>query len=802
MFAPLIQDLCYSARRLRNAPGFSIASIGMLAFGIGLSIAMFCTLSGVVLRGLPFPTSERLVMLNAASATQHIEHANLTAAEAEQLAAGTHGFDALAFFTYWTETTEIDGQRPRDITAQKVSADFFKTLGMQPLLGRTLSAEDIRENRALAVLSYGEWQRSFGGDPNVIGRRMRLANEPPLEVIGVMPAAMDVFSGDTGLWRALVEKDLPQDGARRLNQRFLLMVGRLQAGLSEQQSDAALTAQSAALRDAHGLDHSDWQLQPRPLLDILVGDVRVALWGAFALAVLVLLIAAANVAILLDGRQTARRHEQAVMQAIGASLQRVWRGLLLELALIAGIATALGIALAHVGIGVLRELARDSIPRVDGIAMDWSVVAFAVLLGVITPVVAVLTGSLRVRGEPNEAIRSGGKGLLGNRDQRRPLPAVAMALSTMSLVAALSFGATLWQLQRVDPGFSADNVHALQLFRGAPPSSWAAFTEQMREGLAALPGTRAVALTSSAPLSNIGPNSIDMRVAGRADNEPMQVAFRRVSSGYRALLDIPLLAGRDFADSDRDGAESVAIINRAAAKRVFGAASPLGQQISLPLRAGETVSCRIVGVVDDIRNAGLRMPSEPEVLVPFAQYPGVAMTFLVRGDRALAGIDAQMADALWAIDPQQAITRQYALADELADQLRPARFFARTVGAFALAALLLAMLGVYAVASLQQQRRIGEFGLRLAIGAAPAALARAILRDSLKTSALGVFVGVIAASLVLRLAQTQFFGSETIQQPVLLACGLFAMAIAALLAALLPAWRAARIDPMVALRNE
>ncbi len=490
------------------------------------------------------------------------------------------------------------------------------------------------------------------------------------------------------------------------------------------------------------------------------------------------------------------------MQAIGASRQRVWRGLLLELLLIAGIAAALGIGLAQVGIGVLRELARDSVPRVDGIAMDWSVVAFALLLGVITPMVAAVTGSLRVRAEPNEAVRSGGRGLLGGRGQPRVLPALATALSTMSLVAALSFGASLWRLQHVDPGFSAGNVHALQLFRGAPPSTWAAFADQMRERLAALPGTQAVALTSSAPLSNIGPNSIDMKVSGRADNEPMQVAFRRVSPGYRALLGIPLLAGRDFADSDRSGTESVAIINRAAAQRVFGDASPLGQQISLPLRAGETASCRIVGVVDDIRNAGLRMPSEPEILIPFAQHPSIAMTFLLRSVRPLAGIDAQMADALWAIDPRQAITRQYALADELADQLRPARFFARTVGAFALAALLLAMLGVYAVASLHQQRRVGEFGLRLAIDASPTTLARAILRDSLKASAFGVFAGAIAAWLVLRLAQTQYFGSASIEQPLLLAGGLLAMAIAALLAALLPAWRAARIDPMVALRSE
>ncbi|MEO7432176.1 MAG: ADOP family duplicated permease [Dokdonella sp.] len=798
MFARVFHDLRHSARRLRKAPGFSIASIGMLAFGIGLSVAMFCTLSGVLLRGLPFPDSGRLVMLEADSATQHIEHAHLTVAEAEQLAAGTQGFDALAYFTYWTETAEPDGQRPRDITAQKVSADFFEVLGLKPLLGRALSPDDIRLNRATVVLSYGEWQRSFGGDPNVIGRRMRLANEPPLEIVGVMPSTMNVFTGDTGLWRPLATKDLPQDP----HQRFLLMIGRLHSGVSLQQAATGLEANVAALRDANGSDPSDWRMQARPFLDILVGDVRLALWGAFALAVLVLLIAAANVAILLDGRQTARRHEQAVMQAIGATRMRVWRGLLLELALIAGLASVLGIALAHIGVRVLRELARDSIPRIDGIAMDWSVVAFAVLLGVIIPLFAILTGSLRLRAQPNDAIRSGGKGLFGDNRQRRVLPAVATALSTMSLIAALTFAATLWKLQSVDPGFSADQVHALQIFSNAPSSSWAVFADRIRERLSALSGTRSVALTSSAPLSNIGPNSIDMIVIGRAANEPMQVAFRRVSPGYRALLGIPLLAGRDFADSDRGGTESVAIINRTAARRAFGETSPLGQQITLPMRAGEIASFRIVGVVEDIRNAGLRMPASPEILIPFAQHPSVAMTFLLRGDRPMAGIDAQMAEAVWEIDPQQAITRQYALVDELADQLRPARFFAGTVGAFALAALLLAMLGVYAVASLQQQRRIGEFGLRLAIGASPTTLARAILRESLSASAVGVLAGSVAAWLVFRLAQTTLLVDGSTRQLPLLAAGMLAMVMAAVLAALLPAWRASRIDPMVALRSE
>jgi putative ABC transport system permease protein len=802
MFDALIHDARHAVRRLRRAPGFAVASVVMLALGIGLGVAMFCTVSGVLLRGLPFPDADRLVMLDANSASQRMTGARLSVAEAERIGAGTSGFDSLAWFTYWTDTIQLGDQRPHDITTQKVSADFFATLGLRPLLGRTLDSEEIRLARPLAVLSFAAWQREFGGDPGVIGQRIALINAEPVEIIGVMPAAMSVFSGDTDLWRVLSDQDLPREGAQRFNQRFLLAVGRLHEGVSLRQAGAALDAQSAALRETRGLDQSDWRLTPQRLLDTIIGDTRVALWGAFALAVLVLLIGAANVAILLDGRQTARRHEQAILQAVGASRARVRRGLVLELLLIAGVASALGIAVARFGIGLLRELARTSVPRVDGIAMDWSMVAFALLLGVAAPAIALVAGSLRVRGEPIDAIRGAGKGLLGNRGQRRALPAFAMALSTLGLVAALGLGVGLWQMQRVDPGYRAHDVQALQLFSVERRTQWAPFGQQMLERLGALPGARAVALTSSAPLSHIGPNTIDMRVAGRPDAEPMQVAFRRVSANYRALLDIPLLAGRDFSAADRDGGEAVAIVNRSFARRVFGAGTPLGHQVDLPLDRGESVSVRIVGVVDDIRNDGLRAPPAPEILVPFAQFPSVAMTFLVRSDPGLTRIDTQMADVLAAVDPQQTITRQYALADELAGELRPIRFFARTVGAFAFAALLLAVLGVYAVASLQQQRRVGEFGLRLAIGAAPAALARTILRDSLKASAVGVLAGLALAWLMLSLVQTRILGIEKLDQPMLLAGGLVAMTIAALAAALLPALRAARIAPIEALRNE
>lgn len=805
-------DLRHAVRRLRNTPGFTFAAVVMLALGIGLSVMMYCTVNGVLLRGLPFPDADRAVMILADNPAQNVSHAQLTAAEAEQLARGTTGFDALGFFE-WSGVTMLDNGHPREISAQLVGAGFFEALGVKPVLGRTPNADDIRIGRPLAVLSHAEWQRSFGGDPQVIGRRLDLIGDAPLEVIGVMPPEMAAFAGDTGLWSPLQERVLPQDGARRLDQRILQMVGRLHAGVSLEQANAALEAQTFALRQAHGLaaTQAEWRLRAHPLLDLLVGDARAALWGALALAVMVLLIACANVAILVDARQAARRRELAVMQAIGASASRLRRGLLLELLLVAVISVALGIALAQGGIDVLRELARGSVPRIDGIVMDWRVFGVAALLGLAAPFAAALNGSLRQRAAPSEAIRAGGKGVIGAHAPRRALPAFAMALSTLSLVIALGLGAGLWRLQHVDPGFTSHGIHALQLFResmsvdsgAAGPAEWTQFAERVQERLAALPGTQAVTLTSVAPLSRIGAASVDVQALGKTDDEvPVQAAIRRVSPGYRRLLDIPLLAGRDFDEGDRAGTESVALISRTLARRLFGDASPLGRSINLPLARSGRATCRIVGVVDDIRNDGLRNDPAPEVLVAFAQHPRVAMTFLLRTRTDLPGVEAQMAEALWNVAPRQSITRSFALSADLAEELRAARFFARITASFAVAALLLAMLGAYAVASLQQRRRIGEFGLRLAIGARPRALAWAVLRESVVASAAGVGAGLAAAAAMLRLVDPGRIGVDSVAPPLAIAAGVGLMAAAAVAAALLPAWRAARVPPMEALRNE
>jgi putative ABC transport system permease protein len=344
-------------------------------------------------------------------------------------------------------------------------------------------------------------------------------------------------------------------------------------------------------------------------------------------------------------------------------------------------------------------------------------------------------------------------------------------------------------------------VLALQLFRGGGPEQWTAFAQQLRARLAAIPGVQSAAVTTAAPLSTIGNRMTEVRVAGRAEPEPLEASLRRVSPGYLNLLEIPLLAGRDIADADQGGSERVAIVSRSFAQRVFGARDPIGASIALPFSGEGWTDYRIVGISGDIRNAGLRSESHPEILVSFAQVPWVGVTFLVRADAAVPGVAQHLREAMWEIDPLQATTREFALAQDLEAELLPARFFARTVGAFAGCALLLAALGVYAVAAQYQQQRRAEFGLRLAVGAAPGRLLRQSLGASLRGAALGMGLGAAGGLLALQALQSQLFGFGTGYLPWLL-LAIASMGLAVLLASLPAAMRAARTEPMLALRHE
>lgn len=794
------QDVRFAVRRLRIDAGFAASVLTMLALGLAASVAMFSVLRGVVLSAMPYPDADRVVSVYAGNAQQAVTEGRLTRAEAVALTEAPSPFDAFGYYT-WNGVTVIEDGAPREITVNLVSAGFFPTLGIRPLHGRWIDANDTAGKGASIVLSYTEWQRLFGGDPGAIGRFVD-ADGGALEVIGVMPPEFAYPWSEIGGWRPYAAADLDRAKPGYWQARFLAGVGRLAPGIGESQARERLMQVSTRVRETYGLAENGWRFETRVVLEELIASVRPVLWGAFAIALLVLLIACVNSAIMLDARLVRRTRELAISQALGAGLGRLRRILAIELALIALGAAGASVVLVAFAVGRFRVLAAERLPRIDAVAIDTGVVAFAAAAGVLAIGLILLQG-WRIGAKPVEALRRSGTGF-GSRDatrRRRFLPAAGVALSTIAVACAVALALSLVAMQSVSPGFRSEHVYVTQLFGGGGPQRWGVFAQQVLERIETLPGVEHAAISSSMPMSGIGSYQADVWVPGAERTQATQANLRRVGADYLGLLEIPLLEGRGILASDRAGTEPVAVVSRTLARRLFGTAPALDRSVLVPFRSGAPTPVRIVGVMDDTRNETLRAASQPEILLPYAQEPWVGMSFLVRGESLDASVLKAMAAAIWEIDPRQALTRSYALDEDLAAQLAPSRFFAATVGLFALVSVLLGTLGVYAVTAFVQRERTPEYGLKLAIGAPPRAVAREILGETARVAGIGLVAGVAGAWLSLRLLTEALYGIGA-NGLAASAIAVATMALAAVLAGLGPARRAAHVDPMRALRDE
>lgn len=792
----LSTDLRYVLRRLLQAPGYSLAVVLMLALGIAISTTLFAVLSGV-LGSLPFPQSEQLVVVESDSPERGVREGGLTPAEARRLEQPDSPYTSMAYFN-WGGMTVLTGERPREFNIAVVNPGFFPTFGVQPLLGRWFEAEDHAGERGAVILSHAEWQRLLGGREDAIGQVIE-TTEGGMQVIGVMPQEFAIPSTSVGAWRPLLDSTFAKTEPWIWNARYLDAYARLDPQVDAAQRAQRLDQISSELVQSHSLGLPRWGLGDRPLLDSIVGSLRGVLWGVFGIALLVMLVACANVAILVDARQVALRHQQAVAQALGATRSRLYRGLLLEIGVLTAIALALGGLLSTLSVDALRELARGSLPRVDAIAIDARVWMFALGLGLLVPLIAAAAGALRLHSRAMEAMRAG-RGVLGRSAQRAFLPAIGVALSTAGVVAGGALLVSLWQLQSVDPGLRHQGVYVLQLFRAGDDDARRDFAQRLSEQLQGLPGVQQVALVSAAPLSIIGNFSSDLKLPERDRPEPFQLRIRQVSPDYMSLMQLPLIEGRGIEETDRTGSEPVTVINQTLARQLFGDASALNRIVELPLGQSERIAYRVVGVSGDIRNRGLRASPGPELLIPYASSPSMVMSHLLYAPSGLSNYEKLLTDALYQVDPREASTQIYALSDAFDAELAQARFFARTVSVAALSALLLAAFGVYAVAALRQRQRVSEFGLRLAVGAAPWALGLQSLKESTRVAAAGIALGLLGAWAVLHVLSAQLFGLEGIQ-PLVMAAGVLLLALASVLAALAPALRAARTDAMSALRD-
>jgi len=793
----MLTEIRQSARRLFTNPGYSLGVFLTLTLGLALSVGMYTVLNGVILNGLPYPGGERVVEISAQNDLQNETNVPLTGAEAfalEEVVAFEH-----AGWYAWSGETVWDGDRPREITINHVSAEFFAALGVRPRLGRWIDSDDTRPNPQAVVLSDSEWQRLTSHDPDIVGKTLRLANGS-VTVVGVMPPEFAFPADDVGLWRAA---DISRTGTADnfVSERYLHGVGKLNPGVDAERAALELEELAAQIREAHRLPDNGWRLQTTSLLDQLVGDVRGVLAGVFVVSLFVLAIACANVGSLLAARLAAREHELAIVQALGATSARVWRGVLFELLLLALLATGAALLLLAVGLEAFRALAAGVLPRADGIVLDPSVPLFAAGAALLCSLAIAVPFGLRLKARMAGNLRASSKGAGTRGGTLQLLPMGGLALATTALIAGAAVLFSLERLRMVNPGFQIRDMYAVQLFHGGGPGEWRRFSGAVLERMAALPDVADVAMTTVPPMAEMGNFIVDVQVPGHRQPEALHVPLHRVSPNYLAVLEQPLVLGRNFDSTDTAAAANVAIVNETFARRAFGSVDVVGRDIDLPLGDGPRVSCRIVGVAADVRNAGLRNPPDPEILVPFVQAPWVGMTFLARAPRAADGLLNRLQEAVWEVDPREGITRASLLEDDAESQLGLVIFFTRILGGFALLALSLAAFGTYSVIAFLQRRQTREIGVRLALGAEPLDVARRVLMHGAALAAFAGVVGSLAAIAVLRLLGSQLFGVGA-ASPALYAVGIGGVLVASLLASAAPALRALRVNPMEALRYE
>jgi putative ABC transport system permease protein len=697
-----------------------------------------------------------------------------------------------------------DGE-PERLQGVGVSAGLLGVLRVQPALGRGFLPEEDRPGaEPVALLSDGLWRRRFGADPKIVGRILQLDGKATT-VLGVLPADLQ-FPRTSEVWLPMALD--PAKAGRRSD--FLTVVGRLASGLTQSQAQSELSAVMRRLEEQYPDSNAGWGVELQPLHEYLVGESRTALL-VFAGAVgFVLLIACANVANLLLAQATARSREMAIRTAVGAGRGRIVRQLLTESVLLSLVGGVLGVLLAIWSLELLTTLRPEAVPPFAKAGVDGRVLGFTLGLSLLTGLLFGLGPALQAaRPELQSVLKEGGhsasEGPRGGR-LRSMLAASEIALALVLLVGAGLLLKSFVQLLRVDPGFDPSNTLTVRLNLAASrypeQEQRAAFVRALLERLAALPGVEGAASANAVPL--VEGSYLSFLIEGRPEPPPEAVQdteFFRISPGYLGLMRIPLLQGRDFTDRDELQAQRVALINQTMARRYFPNESPLGRRVTLGDPQDPASWMTIVGVAGDTRNRGLDQEAYPQLYAAQAQMPRLGLTFVLRAaDDPLALVPAVRA-TVRSIDPEQPIYGISTLEGIVGDSIAGQQFNMLLVGIFGAVALLLASIGIYGVLSYSVAQRLHEFGIRMALGAGRADILRLVIRQGMRLAVAGVGSGLVASLAVTRVLSGLLYGVGT-TDPATFAAVAGLLAVVALLACSLPARRAMRVDPMIALRYE
>jgi putative ABC transport system permease protein len=804
----LAQDFHYAARTLRKNPAFATIAVLTLALGIGANTAIFSVVHGVLLRPLPFANASTLLDVSARSTLFDFENLSISLADIADVRASASSFATLTPYASATKELAGDG-KPERLEGADITEDFFPTLGITPLLGRTFTSTDMQPGSRAVVISHALWRERFGADSNVIGKSL-LVDDQPKTVIGVMPPLSHTgFATDDQLWSPLV----PSDDQRNLRQsRDFSVLARLQPNATPQQAQQELDTITARLAAAYPDTNKGWTMHATPIKKFLLGDARTPLLILSCAVGFVLLIACANVSNLFLSRGWSRRREFAIRSALGATRGALLRQLLVESLLVALAGGACAFLVAAWAMQALRSLLPPETPRIQEIGINAQVAFFTVTAALVAAILSGLAPALLgSRADVNTAIKEGSAGAssgAGHNFLRRLLAAGEVAVAAILLIGAALAVQSFARLLRAELGFRPEHIVTMRIefpeFHFEKPEQGIAFVNQVLENSRAVHGVQAASAGLIFPLGDYIAETTFRTEKTASDprlGEQMAV-HNQIAPDFFRTFGIPLLAGRDFNGGDAKDRPPVFVINEALARKYFGSVDVVGKRLSTRRVNGQIVWGEIVGVVGNVREARPAEKPKVEIYTPYSQARMVTGIFLaVRTNADPMAIVPVIQDRVWSLDKNRPISMIKTVDQQIAEDFAAPRSQSLLLSIFSGLGFVLALVGVYGVISYIVSQQTREIGIRMALGAAPENILRAVITDGLKLTLAGVTIGLGASFGLTRFLRTLLFELSP-TDPLTFATVAIALTLVAIAACYIPARRAMTVDPMIALRHE
>ena len=799
----LLRDIRYGIRGLLKRPGFTLVALIALALGIGANTAIFSLVNAVLVQPLPFKDPSRLVWMwgNIRQGGNRASVSPLDFLDYRQQNKTFEQFAATGTIPIAINLTG-DGE-PERLQSAIVTGNYFQALGVNPLLGRTFVLDNEKTgNDQVVVLSYGLWQRRFGGDPNIVNKTITLDARSTL-VVGVMPKEFN-FPRAAALW---IPMNFDRPGMKQRKAHFLRPVGRLKDGVTIAQAQADTDSVAQRLEQQYPDTNTGWSLRLVSLRDQLVGNTKPTLFILLGAVGFVLLIACANVANLLLVRAAARQKEIALRTALGASRFRIARQMITESILLALMGGALGVFISFWGVDLLVALSGDNLPSTANVKIDATVLGFTLLVSLVTGVLFGLAPALRtLKIELSNTLKEGGRAV-GEGAQRNllrsTLVVVESAVAVVLLVGAGLLVRSLIRLQNTSPGFDPHNVLTMRIdlpeAKYSTPEKRTSFFQELETRLSGLAGVESAGMISELPLTG-QPNDIPYYVEGHPPATPDQVFdddFRRVNTQYFQSLQIPLLRGRNFTQQEVSQSAKVLLISDSLAKQAFPNEDPIGRRLVFAM--GDNTPWEVIGVVGDIRHRGLESQPLPAMYMPTLAEPFKNIVIRAQGDPT--NLAAAVRREVKAMDPDQPIAAIKTMDEWMTTSVSAPMYRTSLLALFALIALVLASTGIYGVMSYSVAQRTHEIGVRMAVGAGRGDVLKLVVRQGMTLVAIGLAIGLLGAFALTRVMSSLLFGI-TPKDPTTFIAVAIALPLVALFACYLPARRATMVDPLIALRYE